>query len=173
MRGRWRRNCSRKRKHAPGSCLLVTASAGLARMVQAEIERQLKLLSREAITRKALEFASAILVTPSHEEAIRVGRDFVCPGAPADYDEGFARGCVSRETCGSDFYWGIYAGGGGGLFGGTIARVTDERYGASSSAGFRRCCKGFRSARVSWSLIGKALDGDGADDPGFCDGGGV
>jgi histidinol dehydrogenase len=57
-------------EHAPGSCLLVTASPALAKAVQAEVERQLKELSREAITRKALEFASAILVAPSHEKAI-------------------------------------------------------------------------------------------------------
>jgi histidinol dehydrogenase len=59
-------------EHAPGSCLLVTASAGLAQRVQEELERQLARLSREALTRKALEFASALLVTPTHEKAIEV-----------------------------------------------------------------------------------------------------
>jgi histidinol dehydrogenase len=59
-------------EHAPGSCLLVTASMGLAKRVREEVERQLKGLSREAITREALEFASALLVTPSHEKAIEV-----------------------------------------------------------------------------------------------------
>ena len=59
-------------EHAPGSCLLVTASAALAQGVQREVEAQLGGLSREGITRKALEFASAILVTPSQEKAIEV-----------------------------------------------------------------------------------------------------
>jgi histidinol dehydrogenase len=59
-------------EHAPGSCLLVTASRALAQAVQGEVERQLGLLSREALTRKALEFASAILVTPTHEKAIEM-----------------------------------------------------------------------------------------------------
>jgi histidinol dehydrogenase len=59
-------------EHAPGSCLLVTASAALARRVQEELERQLTGLTREALTRKALEFASALLVTPSHEKALEV-----------------------------------------------------------------------------------------------------
>jgi histidinol dehydrogenase len=59
-------------EHAPGSCLLVTASAALAQAVQRELETQLGALSRQAITRKALEFASAILVTPSHDAAIVV-----------------------------------------------------------------------------------------------------
>jgi histidinol dehydrogenase len=59
-------------EHAPGSCLLVTTSEKLARAVQAELDQQLKSLSREALTRKALEFASAILLAPSHEEALKV-----------------------------------------------------------------------------------------------------
>jgi histidinol dehydrogenase len=59
-------------EHAPGSCLLVTASEKLARAVQMEVERQLGGLSRETITRKALEFASALLVAPSHEKAIEL-----------------------------------------------------------------------------------------------------
>ncbi len=59
-------------EHAPGSCLLVTASGALATAVQAEVERQLKSLSREALTRKALEFASALLVAPTHDKAIEL-----------------------------------------------------------------------------------------------------
>jgi histidinol dehydrogenase len=57
-------------EHAPGSCLLVTASETLAKAVQQELEAQLQKLSRETLTRKALEFASALIVTPTHEEAI-------------------------------------------------------------------------------------------------------
>jgi histidinol dehydrogenase len=59
-------------EHAPGSCLLVTTSETLARAVQGEVERQLKELSREALTRTALEFASAIIVAPTHEKAIEL-----------------------------------------------------------------------------------------------------
>jgi histidinol dehydrogenase len=40
--------------------------------VQGEVERQLKTLTREAITRKALEFASALIVTESHDAAIEM-----------------------------------------------------------------------------------------------------
>jgi histidinol dehydrogenase len=57
-------------EHAPGSCLLVTASTKLAQSVQYEVELQLKNLSRETLTRKALEFASALIVTKSHHEAL-------------------------------------------------------------------------------------------------------
>jgi len=59
-------------EHAPGSCLLITPSQKLATAVQQQVETQLAQLSREALTRKALEFASALLVTPSHEEAIKL-----------------------------------------------------------------------------------------------------
>ncbi len=59
-------------EHAPGSCLLITASPRLAQAVQTELETQLKTLSREQLTRKALEFASALLVTPTHEDALRL-----------------------------------------------------------------------------------------------------
>ena len=56
-------------EHAPGSCLLVTAGADLASAVQQQVKAQLVRLSREQLTRKALEFAKHLLVTPSHEEA--------------------------------------------------------------------------------------------------------
>ena len=59
-------------EHAPGSCLLVTASPALAQAVQRELETQLAGLSRQAITRKALEFASALLVMPSHDKALEL-----------------------------------------------------------------------------------------------------
>jgi histidinol dehydrogenase len=59
-------------EHAPGSCLLVTASRKLANAVQEEVERQLGQLSREVLTRNALEFASAIMVTETQEKAIEV-----------------------------------------------------------------------------------------------------
>jgi len=57
-------------EHAPGSCLLVTASEPLAHKVQAEVERQLGGLTREKMTRGALEFASALIVTAGHAAAI-------------------------------------------------------------------------------------------------------
>jgi histidinol dehydrogenase len=57
-------------EHAPGSCLLITASDTLAKSVQQELESQLQKLSRQALARRALEFASALIVTGSHEEAI-------------------------------------------------------------------------------------------------------
>jgi histidinol dehydrogenase len=59
-------------EHAPGSCLLVTASDALARAVQHDVEMQVARLMRAALTRKALEFASAILVAPSHDDAIEI-----------------------------------------------------------------------------------------------------
>jgi histidinol dehydrogenase len=59
-------------EHAPGSCLLITASGRLALVVREEVESQLKSLSREAITRKALEFASALIVAPDHAAAIEL-----------------------------------------------------------------------------------------------------
>jgi histidinol dehydrogenase len=52
--------------------LLVTASVQLAAAVQGEVERQLRELSREGITRQALAFASAILVADSPEHAIEL-----------------------------------------------------------------------------------------------------
>ena len=63
-------------EHAPGSCLLVTASESLARNVQAELEIQLSQLSRAVLTRTALTFASAILVTKSHADALAMVDSF-------------------------------------------------------------------------------------------------
>jgi histidinol dehydrogenase len=57
-------------EHAPGSCLLITASETLARAVQAELERQLGQLGRRELTVEALKFASALIVTESPEEAL-------------------------------------------------------------------------------------------------------
>ncbi len=59
-------------EHAPGSCLLVTADRNLAQAVQTEVETQLSQLTRQAITRKALEFASAIILAPTHARAIEI-----------------------------------------------------------------------------------------------------
>jgi histidinol dehydrogenase len=59
-------------EHAPGSCLLITTSPKLAEAVQQQLETQLPQLSREQLTRKALEFASAILLAPSHEKALEL-----------------------------------------------------------------------------------------------------
>ena len=63
-------------EHAPGSCLLITASLDLAEDVQVELEAQLKELSREQLTRTALEFASAIILASSHGEAIELVNSF-------------------------------------------------------------------------------------------------
>jgi histidinol dehydrogenase len=57
-------------EHAPGSCVLITASEVLAKAVQQEVEQQLHMLSREKLTRAALTFASALIVTDSHAAAL-------------------------------------------------------------------------------------------------------
>ena len=57
-------------EHAPGSCLLITASAPLAKSVQAEVESQLSTLTREKLTREALTFASALIVADSPDAAL-------------------------------------------------------------------------------------------------------
>ncbi len=59
-------------EHAPGSCLLITSSDKLAKQVQWEVESQLKELDREPLTRGALAFASAIIVTESTAEGIEI-----------------------------------------------------------------------------------------------------
>jgi histidinol dehydrogenase len=63
-------------EHAPGSCLLVTASAKLAKSVQGEVETQLANLGREKLTREALKFASALIVTDSPAAAIAMVDSF-------------------------------------------------------------------------------------------------
>jgi histidinol dehydrogenase len=57
-------------EHAPGSCVLITPSETLAKAVQQEVEQQLPTLSREKLTRAALTFASALIVTDSHAAAL-------------------------------------------------------------------------------------------------------
>jgi histidinol dehydrogenase len=63
-------------EHAPGSCLLITPSLKLAQAVQQELEQQLPKLSREQLTRKALQFASALIVTDSHQHALALVDSF-------------------------------------------------------------------------------------------------
>ena len=63
-------------EHAPGSCLLITASERLAGAVQAELERLIPQLGRRDLTLKALQFASAIIVTPRHSDALDLVNDF-------------------------------------------------------------------------------------------------
>ncbi len=63
-------------EHAPGSCLLITPSLDLARRVQLEMESQLAALTRRDLTVKALEYASALIVTTNMEMAIRLVNDF-------------------------------------------------------------------------------------------------
>ncbi|HTV49093.1 MAG TPA: histidinol dehydrogenase [Phycisphaerae bacterium] len=57
-------------EHAPGSCILITASQTLAQKVQAEVDWQITKLSRQHLTVEALKFASAIVVTADKESAI-------------------------------------------------------------------------------------------------------
>lgn len=63
-------------EHAPGSCLLITASQTLAVAVQTELDRQIPLLGRRDLTLKALQFASALIVTSGHSEAIELVNQF-------------------------------------------------------------------------------------------------
>ena len=63
-------------EHAPGSCLLITESGELAKKVQAEVDGQLTELSRRDLTIKALQYASAIIVTPDHNAALDMVNDF-------------------------------------------------------------------------------------------------
>ncbi|MEI7766223.1 MAG: histidinol dehydrogenase [Phycisphaerae bacterium] len=63
-------------EHAPGSCLLITPNLQLAKRVAQEVESLLGTMSRGALTRKALEFASAIIVTADMAEAIALTNGF-------------------------------------------------------------------------------------------------
>lgn len=63
-------------EHAPGSCLLITASEKLAGEVQRELDQQIPELGRRDLTLKALQFASAIIVTQSHADAIEMVNGF-------------------------------------------------------------------------------------------------
>ncbi len=59
-------------EHAPGSCIGIMASQALAVAIQTAMEEQLGNLSRAAMTREALGFASALVVTASHREAVEL-----------------------------------------------------------------------------------------------------
>jgi histidinol dehydrogenase len=63
-------------EHAPGSCLLVTPSEKLAVAVQQEVEHQLQSLGRQALTREALKFASALIIAPNHAAALALVDSF-------------------------------------------------------------------------------------------------
>ncbi len=63
-------------EHAPGSCLLITASLDMARGVQLELDAQLAVLPRRELTTKALEYASALIVTADMDLAIKMVNDF-------------------------------------------------------------------------------------------------
>ncbi len=63
-------------EHAPGSCLLITASLNLAERVQQELHAQLAVLPRRDMTTKALEYASALIVTKNMDAAIELVNDF-------------------------------------------------------------------------------------------------
>ncbi len=63
-------------EHAPGSCLLITASLELAENVGLELERQLAVLPRREVTAKALEYASALIVTRDMNAAIDLVNTF-------------------------------------------------------------------------------------------------
>ena len=63
-------------EHAPGSCLLITPSLNLAQSVELELQSQLALLPRRELTTKALQYASALIVTTDMESAIKLVNDF-------------------------------------------------------------------------------------------------
>jgi histidinol dehydrogenase len=63
-------------EHAPGSCLLITASENLAGDVQKELDAQLGLLPRRELTMKALQYASALIVTADMDAAVALVNDF-------------------------------------------------------------------------------------------------
>ena len=63
-------------EHAPGSAVLVTSSAKLARAVAAAIEKQLPSLDRAEAIRPALENYSAVIVVPDIDAACEVANDF-------------------------------------------------------------------------------------------------
>ncbi len=63
-------------EHAPGSCLLITPSLNLAQSVELELKSQLALLPRRELTTKALQYASALIVTTDMESAIKLVNDF-------------------------------------------------------------------------------------------------
>ncbi len=63
-------------EHNPGSAILVTPSATLAKNVLRELERQLAQLDRADETRQALAAYSGIIVTPDLDAAIAVVNDF-------------------------------------------------------------------------------------------------
>ena len=72
------------------SAVLVTDSMELALAVQAEIERQLKLLSREEIARTSIETNGKIIVTDSIAEAIDIANDIAPEHLELCVDDPFA-----------------------------------------------------------------------------------
>jgi histidinol dehydrogenase len=63
-------------EHNPGSAILATDSAELAKAVSEQVDVQLDQLERSEVTRPSLENYSAILVTKSLEEACRLADRF-------------------------------------------------------------------------------------------------
>ncbi len=63
-------------EHAPGSCLLITADAALARAVQGRVDQQLQTLSRRDLIIQSLPRASALIVVPGHDDALNLVNDF-------------------------------------------------------------------------------------------------
>ena len=63
-------------EHDPGSAILATPSAGLARAVAAELQEQIPRLERADAIRAALDNQCAIIVTPSLEAAFDVANFF-------------------------------------------------------------------------------------------------
>ena len=63
-------------EHAPGSCLLITPSLNLAQNVELELESQLAFLPRRELTTKALQYASALIVTTDMDSATKLVNDF-------------------------------------------------------------------------------------------------
>lgn len=63
-------------EHNPGSAILATPSRTLAERVIAEVEEQLKDLSRAEVTRPSLERYSAVIITDTLEQACRYADEF-------------------------------------------------------------------------------------------------
>jgi len=64
-------------EHDPlASAILLTPDAELAAAVSAEVERQLKLLSRRDTIRIALENRSGVVITPDMETAVRLANEY-------------------------------------------------------------------------------------------------
>lgn len=63
-------------EHSPGSSVLITWDRGIFREVDAELDRQLVLLSRSTLIRSSLEQYGALILTNNANEAIQLATEF-------------------------------------------------------------------------------------------------